>query len=290
MRNIGVCSWSYRLSAAQVAEEMEKSSVNFVHLAVNPFVDPLAIVPGTAGETENVEGTGGVDSIDKQRRDIEELLAAGKWKVSSTLFNSRYDDYSTLESIRATGGLVPDEHWQENRVLVEKVIRLSAEWKSPYVMLHAGFINHADKAGFIKLTDRLKYVRDICADAGCELTLETGQETADDLAAMLVDLPGVYVNFDPANMILYGKGDPVRAVKILAPWIRHVHIKDANYSKVPGCWGEEMRWTEGEVNADKFIAALDEIGFNGVLAVEREAGDDRAGDIAAALTDLKRRP
>ena len=202
------------MSAAQVAREMEKSEVSLVHLAVNPFVDPLAVVPGTAGETENVGGTGGVDSIDKQRSDIEELLASGKWQISSTLFNSRYDDYSTLESIRATGGLVPDEHWEENRVLVEKVIRLSAQWKSPYVMLHAGFINHVDKVGFAKLTDRLKYVRDICADAGTELTLETGQETADDLAAMLVDLPGVYVNFDPANMILYGKGDFAKSICI----------------------------------------------------------------------------
>lgn len=277
------------MSAAQVAREMEKSEVSLVHLAVNPFVDPLAVVPGTAGETENVGGTGGVDSIDKQRSDIEELLASGKWQISSTLFNSRYDDYSTLESIRATGGLVPDEHWEENRVLVEKVIRLSAQWKSPYMMLHAGFINHADKVGFAKLTDRLKYVRDICADAGTELTLETGQETADDLAAMLVDLPGVYVNFDPANMILYGKGDPVRAVKILAPWIRHVHIKDATYSKVSGQWGDEVEWTKGEVNADAFIAALDEIGFAGALAVEREAGENRAGDIAVAIDDLKRR-
>ena len=277
------------MSAAHVAREMEKSEVSLVHLAVNPFVDPLAVVPGTAGETENVGGTGGVDSIDKQRSDIEELLASGKWQISSTLFNSRYDDYSTLESIRATGGIVPDEHWEENRVLVEKVIRLSAQWKSPYVMLHAGFINHADKVGFAKLTDRLKYVRDICADAGTELTLETGQETADDLAAMLVDLPGVYVNFDPANMILYGKGDPVRAVKILAPWIRHVHIKDATYSKVSGQWGDEVEWTKGEVNADAFIAALDEIGFAGALAVEREAGENRAGDIAVAIDDLKSR-
>ena len=59
-------------------------------------------------------------------------------------------------------------------------------------------------------------VRDICADVGVGLTLETGQETADDLAEMLTNLPGVYVNFDPANMMLYGKGDPVKAVKTLA--------------------------------------------------------------------------
>ena len=277
------------MSAAHVAEEMTKSGVAYVHLALNPFVDPLAVVPGTAGETENVGGTGGVDTVEKQRKDIEEYLASGRWKISSTLFNSRYDDYTTLESIRKTGGLVPDEHWEENRLLVAKVIKLAAEWKSPYVMLHAGFINHRDPVGYAKLTDRLKYVRDLCAEAGVELTLETGQETADDLAEMLANLPGVYVNFDPANMILYGKGDPVRAVKILAPWIRHVHVKDAVNAKVPGTWGEEVEWTKGEVNAGAFVAALDEVGFNGCLAVEREAGDNRAGDIAAAVADLRRR-
>ena len=289
MRNISVCSWSYRLSAAHVAEEMTKSGVKHVHLALNPFVDPLAVVPGTAGETENVGGTGGVDSIAKQRQDIEEYLASGRWQISSTLHNSRYDDYSTLESIRKTGGLVPDEHWEENRKIIADVVKLTAEWKAPYMMLHAGYINPADKAGHRKLTDRLKYVRDLCADAGIGLTLETGQETADDLAETLTDLPGVFVNFDPANMILYGKGDPVRAVKILAPWIRHVHVKDANYTKTPGTWGEEVEWTKGQVNADAFIAALDEIGFNGFLAVEREAGNNRAGDIAAAVADLKSR-
>ena len=289
MKNISVCSWSYRLSAAKVAEEMTACGVDHVHLALNPFVDPLAIVPGTAGETESVGGTGGVEPIAKQRKDIEECLASGRWKISSTLHNSRYDDYSTLESIRRTGGLVPDEHWEENRRIIADVVKLTAEWKSPYMMLHAGFINHKDAAGFAKLTDRLKYVRDLCADAGVELTLETGQETADDLAEMLSNLPGVYVNFDPANMILYGKGDPVRAVRILAPWIKHVHIKDANNSKVPGQWGEEVEWTKGEVNADAFIAALDEVGFDGFLAVEREAGNDRAGDIARAVADLKGR-
>ena len=286
---VSVCGWSYRMSAAKVAAEMDKAGVRCVDLAACPFVDPKAVLPNTGGETELVAGTGGGDPIAKEREDIEELIGSGKWTITSTLFNSRYDDYTTLESIRRTGGLVPDEHWEENRKIVADAIRLTAEWKCPYILLHAGYINHADKPGFAKLTDRLKCVRDLCADAGVELILETGQETADDLAGMLAGLPGVYVNLDPANMILYGKGDPVRAVKILAPWIRHVHIKDANNTKVPGTWGEEVEWTKGEVNADAFIAALGEIGFTGFLAVEREAGDNRAGDIAAAIEDLKGR-
>jgi sugar phosphate isomerase/epimerase len=290
MKNLSVCSWSYRLSARGVADEMAKCGVDRVHLAVNPFVDPSAIVPGTAGETEIVGGTGGVDPIDRQRRDVEEFLASGRWKLSSTLFNSRYDDYSSLEAIRRTGGLVPDGHWEENRALITEVAKLSAEWKSPYLMLHAGFIDRHDRTAYSKLTDRLKCVRDICADAGVGLTLETGQETAEDLAGMLSELPGVYVNFDPANMILYGKGDPVKAVKTLAPWIRHVHVKDAVSSARPGEeWGAETEWTRGQVDAPRFIAALKEIGFGGFLAVEREDGGDRAGDIARAVADLKAR-
>ena len=286
---VSVCGWSYRMSAAHVAEEMRKIGVKRVDLAACPFVDPKAVLPNTGGETALVSGTGGVDPIAKERADVERLLASGEWEVSSTLFNSRYDDYTTLESIRATGGLVPDEHWEENRKIVADAIRLTAAWKCPYILLHAGYINHADKPGFTKLTDRLKCVRDLCADAGVELILETGQETADDLAGMLANLPGVYVNLDPANMILYGKGDPVKAVKTLAPWIRHIHVKDARYAKTPGTWGEEAPWTQGDVDAAAFVGALREIGFGGVLSVEREAGTDRAGDIARAVADLKGR-
>ena len=289
MRNISVCSWSYRLSASRVADEMTKSGIGHVQLALCPFVDPKAVVPGSAGDTESVAGTGGVESIERQRKDVEEYLASGRWQLSSAMFNSSYEDYSTLESIRRTGGIAPDEHWEENRRLFTAAAKLAAEWKAPHLMLHAGYISHEDRAQYAKMRDRIICLRDICGEVGVGLTLETGQETADELAGLLSDLPEVYVNFDPANMILYGKGNPVEAVKVLAPWIRHVHVKDAVASKVSGQWGAEAAWTTGEVNADAFVAALDAAGFKGFLAVEREAGNDRPRDIAAAVTDLKRR-
>ena len=81
--------------------------------------------------------------------------------------------------------------------------------------------------------------------------------------------------------------DPVRAVGVLAPWIRHLHIKDAIHPAKPGEWGQEVPWGEGQVDAPAFLKALDEIGFNGYAAVEREAGDDRAGDIARAIERLR---
>ena len=121
-----------------------------------------------------------------------------------------------------------------------------------------------------------------------DAAVETGQETAEDLRHFLdvVEHPALGVNFDPANMILYGKGDPIEAVKTLAPWIKHVHIKDATASNAPGEWGEEVPWGDGEVEGGKFIQTLDEIGFSGTLAIEREAGDARAHDIKLAVKRL----
>ena len=94
------------------------------------------------------------------------------------------------------------------------------------------------------------------------------------------------VNFDPANMILYDKGDPIEAVKVLGPWIKHVHIKDAKRTKEPGTWGAEVVWGDGEVGTDSFLKALSGTGFEGVISVEREAGDDRFGDIKTAVERL----
>jgi len=92
----------------------------------------------------------------------------------------------------------------------------------------------------------------------------------------------VGVNFDPANMILYDKGDPIEALRTLGPWIRQVHIKDATRTKIPGTWGEEVVAGTGEVDWPAFFAALDQVGFKGDFCIEREAGNQRVADIRAA--------
>jgi sugar phosphate isomerase/epimerase len=198
------------------------------------------------------------------------------------MISFNHEDYSTLDTIRKTGGIVPDEHWEADRALVTRAAKLTGQWKVPYMLMHAGFLDEHDKAAFEKYLYRVKTLRDICQKENVELILETGQETADDLAKFMPLVEGVGVNFDPANMILYNKGVPVEAVKKIAPWIRHVHIKDAKYTKVPGTWGEEVPWGDGEVNTDLLLKTLDEVGFKGVFAIEREAGTDRVGDIALA--------
>jgi sugar phosphate isomerase/epimerase len=89
-------------------------------------------------------------------------------------------------------------------------------------------------------------------------------------------------------MILYDKGDPLEAVHVLAPWVRHIHIKDAIRTKTPGAWGSEVPWGRGQVGGEEFLRVLAEICFGGALVIEREAGDDRLGDIKLTAERLQR--
>ena len=116
------------------------------------------------------------------------------------------------------------------------------------------------------------------------LALETGQETAETLRSFLENLgcPNVGVNFDPANMILYGKGDPIEAMRVLGPWIRQVHVKDAKATLQPGTWGEEVVAGTGEVDWKAFFSTLETLGFQGDCCIEREAGAQRTEDIRSA--------
>ena len=87
-------------------------------------------------------------------------------------------------------------------------------------------------------------------------------------------------------MILYAKGKPMEAVKILYPWIMQVHVKDACETKVPGTWGTEVPWGEGEVGGDCFVAELEALGYKGNYVIEREGGEKRVPQIRQAIDQL----
>jgi L-ribulose-5-phosphate 3-epimerase len=242
---VAVCSWSLRADLDGVAQAMRQLGIDHVNLALKP-----------------VFREGG----DKYLHAVRRL----GWTISATTIGFPQEDYSSLESIRATGGI------------------LTAELGVRYLTMHAGFIESDDAAQAQRLRDRLVCLADAAAQLGITLLMETGQETAECLRELLEKLnhPALGVNFDPANMILYGKGDPIAAVRTLGPWIKHVHIKDAVRTKQPGTWGTEVPWGEGEVGSGIFLKVLKEVGFAGVLAIEREAGDNRLGDIQLAAERL----
>ena len=217
-----------------------------------------------------------------------EAVKAQNWTVSAGMMNFDYEDYSTLDAIKVTGGIAPDEHWPASGEAFAKAAKITKELGSDYIMCHVGFLDHSDETYAKKFYDRVRYLGDAAADAGVALLMETGQESAEDLQRFVETLnhDSVLINFDPANVILYDKDEPISAIKRLAPWVKHVHIKDAIRTTTPGEWGAEVVWGEGEVNSFAFLKALEECGFEGCVAVEREAGDQRVADIATAVRRL----
>ena len=126
---------------------------------------------------------------------------------------------------------------------------------------------------------------------GSAFAVETGPETCQVLLEFLDSLGanGVRVNYDPANLVMVVADDPVKGVHTLGKYIVHTHAKDGlQHSADPLKW-EEVPLGKGGVKWDEYLRALDEIGFNGFLTIEREVGDTPEADIRMAADFLRER-
>lgn len=260
---LAVCTWSLQpQSPAELLSHLCALGIPRVQLALDPIVE------------------GGGDWSQ-----CANCLKAEGITVVSGMFGTYGEDYQTLETIKETGGVVPDVHWERNWSHIQKTAALAGEMGLSLVTFHAGFLPHdpSDEA-YEKLKGRIERIAGAFAEHGMDVALETGQETAETLKMFLeaLDCKNVGVNFDPANMLLYGKGEPIAAMKVLAPWIKQVHIKDAIASTDPGQWGQEVVVGTGQVDWTSFFVTLKEIGFTGNLSIEREAGSQRVADILTA--------
>jgi len=260
---LAVCSWSLQPSNPRdLVAKLEAIGIRRVQLALDPLLQNPAIwAPAVA------------------------LLREKQIAIVSGMFGCVGEDYTSLETIRLTGGITPDGTWEQNLKNIQQTAALARELDLKLVTFHAGFVPHDEShPDFAKMLGRLGKVADIFAEYGVVLGLETGQETAPVLSRLLHKLARkkVGVNFDPANMILYDKGNPLEALRVLGPWIIQVHIKDAVRTKIPGTWGQEVPAGTGEVDWRAFFTILKELGFAGDFVIEREAGNQRVHDIRHA--------
>src|SRR6185436_7699218 len=136
--------------------------------------------------------------------------------------------------------------------------------------------------------EMVQRVCDRCAENGQTFALETGQEPAATLMQFLgvVGRDNLKINFDPANMILYGTGDPIEALEVVKSQVVSVHCKDGDWPPkgVPGALGTEQPLGKGAVGMPRFVAKLKEIGYTGALTIEREVhGDQQRLDILSAI-------
>ena len=262
-QRLAVCSWSIQpTDPNNLVAQLQVIGISRVQIAL----DSIRERPGVWGK-------------------ILEVFRRNNITLVSGMFGTIGEDYSTLESIRRTGGVALDATWNENWRNIETNSVIARQLRLKLVTFHAGFLPHEESdPAFKKLFDRILLIADRFAAKGIDLAFETGQETAETLRAFLIRLnrPNLGVNFDPANMILYDKGDPIDALRTLGPWLKQCHIKDSIRSKTPGSWGEEVVVGLGDVDWRKFFTVLRELNFSGDLCIEREAGPQRVSDICAA--------
>jgi sugar phosphate isomerase/epimerase len=184
------------------------------------------------------------------------------------------ESYADIPTVQQTVGLVPSNTRAARTGELKDIAWFAHRLGVEVVGVHLGFIPHKrNDPAYAEILDVTRHVCDDCATRGQRLHLETGQEPAEVLIRFLDDVnkPNLFVNFDPANMILYGCGEPIAALEQLAASVRSVHCKDARWSDRPGeTWGKEMPLGEGEVGMENFLRTLDRIGYQGPLTIERE--------------------
>lgn len=141
------------------------------------------------------------------------------------------------------------------------------------VQTHCGFIpeDPAD-ALYAETVEAIRTVTRHCADNGQSFLMETGQETPTTMSRMLRDVgqPNLGVGLDTANLILYGKANPVDAVDILGPHVKAMHAKDGRWPTDPSKLGEEVLIGKGLVDFKQVLTKLRRAGYTGVVTIERE--------------------
>jgi predicted dehydrogenase/sugar phosphate isomerase/epimerase len=269
---LGVCAWSLQPSSVkQLISACERLQLRAVQLPLKVFHRSGLLRRGW-GEASTLRA----------------LEAAGI-DVCSGMFATHGEDYSSLEAIRATGGVRSDAHWKANAALASEDAARAQRLGMRLVTFHAGFLPEGrDDPLRAVMIERLREVIDRFADQGVEVAFETGQETADTLLEVLADIDrtSVGVNFDPANMILYGMGSPDEALTTLLRHVRQLHIKDALPTQTPGTWGTEVVVGEGGVDWEALFAALENSSRVDFM-IEREAGDEREADVARAKSRVE---
>ncbi|QDV43684.1 Xylose isomerase-like TIM barrel [Stieleria neptunia] len=188
------------------------------------------------------------------------------------------ESYADIPTVVKTIGLVPAET-RESRLAEMRDIADFANWLGcDAVALHLGFIPHdSSDPQYAEIVKVAAELCQHCAGNDQFLHLETGQETAEGLLEFIaaVGCENLKINFDPANMILYGTGEPIEALRMLAKHIRSIHCKDATWSDKPGeTWGCEVPLGKGDVDMRKYLETLHEIGYQGPLTIEREIPED----------------
>jgi len=191
-----------------------------------------------------------------------------------------------------TIGFVPRQYREARIANIKKTSDFAKQCGVAAVQTHCGFFpENPNDPLYKEAVEALRTVAAHCKQNGQHFRCETGQETPITLFRAIKDAGGdnIGVNFDAANLILYGKANPVDALDILGPLVEGVHAKDGLYPTNPHDLGREVPIGQGKVNFPAFIKRLKEVGYRGPLTIEREiSGPKQAEDIRASKAYLEK--
>lgn len=206
------------------------------------------------------------------------------------------ESYADIATTARTVGLVPEETRAARLQEMKEISDFAHLLGVDAVGLHIGFVpEDTGSDSYRNLLDTTRDLLDHVKANGQNVHLETGQETADHLLQFIadVDRENLYINFDPANMILYGTGEPIEALKKVGKHVRSVHCKDGTWAAedVRGTeWGCEVALGDGDVGMENYLRTLKDIGYDGPLTIEREIPEDpeqQKADIGKAVALLE---
>lgn len=203
-----------------------------------------------------------------------------------------------------------DMYYTRDRAAIDKekrIMEIAKALGTDIVTTHIGVVpEDFDCKQYESMHEVCRELAEFADTMGGHFAVETGPERAELLKKFLDNLGsrGVSVNLDPANLVMCAGDDPVKAVYTLKDYIVHTHAKDGKqlkavdtrtlycpqyYNLEPGDWGSiiEMPLGAGNVDWANYLKALEEIGYNGYLTIERECGENPAADIALAANFLR---
>lgn len=256
--------------------------------------DPLDDVRSLGVRCGQLGLPGGMELTGAAAAQWKQDLDAARFTLVTVFASYEGESYADIPTVQRTVGFIPRSTREEREQRTYAVSDFAAGLGVRSIACHIGFVpeDPADP-DYLAVRDLVRRVCDHAAGNGQSFALETGQERADVLLRFLADCarPNLGINFDPANLILYGTGEPIEALRTLAPHLLSVHAKDGDWppKDTPGALGAERALGQGAVGIERFVRTLAELGFRGALNVEREgaAPGEWLKDVAEAVRLLK---
>lgn len=232
--------------------------------------------------------------INDPKRAREVVDASEEYKIHMTAFWCGWEGPRVWNFYEGqdTLGLIPEAYrFQRTQMLLEGS-DFAKELGVTDLATHVGFMpENPHDPNYFGVLASVQQVVDRCRDNGQYFLFETGQETPTTLLRAIQDLKGdnIGINLDPANLVLYGKANPVDALDTIGRYVRGIHGKDGLYPTDGHDLGQEVPLGEGKVNYPVFVRKLKEIGYSGDITIEREiSGPEQRKDILKGIEVLTR--